>query len=108
MNRMVQNPAAATHTRCLEHLLAEDQPSPHGLICRECHARLREYPPQGSCCGFWESQPVLSDGEPCAVFALAWDNFQIRSLHPTTAWEEAERLAKEVLSTEYRPLSADG
>ena len=72
----------ATQTRCLEHQLPEDQPSPYGLICRECHARLREDPPRGSCRGVWESQPVLSDGEPCAVFALVWDNFQIRSLHP--------------------------
>lgn len=88
----------ATQTRCLEHQLPEDQPSPYGLICRECHARLRDDPPRGSCRGFWESQPVLSHGEPCAVFALVWDNFQIRSLHPSTALDDLERMARQILT----------
>lgn len=91
----------AVQTQCLVHQLPEDQPSPLGLICRECHARLRHDPPRGPCRGYWESQPVLSNGDPCSVFALVWDDFQIRSLHPTTAWEDVERMAKEVLSTEY-------
>jgi len=86
-------------TRCLEHQLPEDQPSSLGLVCRECHTRLRHDPPRGTCRSFWESQPVLSDGEPCSVFALVWDDFQIRSLHPTTAWEDLEREAREVLQS---------
>lgn len=89
-------------TRCLEHQLPEDHVSPHGLICRECYARLRDDPPTGACRGFWESQPVLSNGEPCAVFALVWNNFQIRSLHPSTALNELERTAHEVLDPTLR------
>lgn len=86
-------------TRCLEHQLAEDQPSPLGLICRVCLARLLQDPPHGPCRGFWESQPVNdSNGEACAVFTLAWDDFQIRSQHPATGWDELERAAREVLA----------
>lgn len=92
--------AIVPETRCLEHQLPEDCPSSVGLICRECYARLQHNPPRGHCRSFWESQPVLSNGDPCSVFALVWDDFQIRSLHPTTAWEDVERMAKEVLSTE--------
>ena len=86
-------------THCLGHQLPADQPSPFGLICRECHARLLADPPRGPCRGYWESQPVLSDGEPCSVFTLAWDDFQIRSRHPTTAWDDLERDARNVLNT---------
>ncbi|MFM9964028.1 MAG: hypothetical protein ACKV2Q_22725 [Planctomycetaceae bacterium] len=96
---------AAPQTRCLEHQLPEDCPSPIGLICRECYARWQHDPPRGPCRSFWESQPVLSDGEPCSVFALVWDNFQIRSLHPSTALDDLEREAREVLKSanERRP-----
>lgn len=90
-------PTIAVQTRCLGHRLPEDHPSPLGLICRECHARLLAAPPSGPCRGFWESQPVLRDGEPCLVFTLAWDDFQIRSQHPTTAWDDLERMARDVL-----------
>ena len=33
---------------------------------------------------YWESQPAAysTEGEPCFVFTLAWDDFRIRSLHP--------------------------
>lgn len=93
----------ATSTRCLEHQLPEDQPSPYGLICRECQARLLNDPPHGRCRGFWESQPVANeDGEACAVFTLAWDNFQIRSQQAMTAWDEAERAARDVLTRSTR------
>ncbi|MBC7816940.1 MAG: hypothetical protein IAG10_08645 [Planctomycetaceae bacterium] len=92
----------AIQTRCLVHQLPEDQPSPLGLICRECHARLRHDPPRGSCRGYWESQPVINDGDPCSVFALVWDDFQIRSVHPTTAWEDLERDALDVLNSANR------
>lgn len=92
---------AAGHTHCLEHQLPEDQPSPLGLICHECHSRLLADPPNGPCRGYWESQPVLSDGEPCSVFTLAWDDFQIRSRHPTKAWDDLERAAREVLSANF-------
>ena len=102
---MTMSPSHFFGTHCLDHQLPADQPSPLGLICRECHSRLLANPPSGPCRGFWESQPILSDGEPCSVFTLAWADFQIRSLHPTTAWDDAERLAKEVLSTEYSPSS---
>ncbi len=102
VNRVDQTPAIAVHTRCLGHQLPEDQPSPVGLICSECHARLRRDPPRGSCRGFWESQPALCDGDPCSVFALVWDDFQIRSLHLTTAWEDLEREAQSVLSAAAR------
>lgn len=85
-------------TTCVAHRLPEDQPSPHGQVCRECLARLRDDPPQGACRGFWESQPLIVDGEPCAVFTLAWDNFQIRSLHSSTALSDLEREASEILT----------
>ena len=87
----------SAQTQCLAHQLPEDQPSPLGLICRECHARLLVNPPSGRCRGYWESQPVLGDGEPCSVFTLIWDNFQIRSRHPTTALDDLERAARDVL-----------
>lgn len=98
MNRMTDRISPAVRTRCLEHRLPEDQPSPFGLICRKCHSRFVHDPPRGPCRGFWERQPVLSDGEPCSVFTLTWDNFQIRSLHPSTALDELERLALESLT----------
>ena len=89
-------------TVCLVHQLPEDQPSSLGLICCECKQRLDCEAPQGHCRSFWESQPVISNGDPCAVFTLAWDNFRIRSLHPSTAWDEFERDAKEVLNSPHR------
>jgi hypothetical protein len=92
------SPSIASPTRCLAHQLPEDQLSPLGLVCPVCHARLQHDPPRGSCRGFWESQPVLNDGEPCSVFTLVWDNFQIRSLHSTTAWDDLERAAREILN----------
>lgn len=98
MNRVVQSTVTA-QTRCLKHQLPEDQPSPLGLICRECYTQLRQDPPRGECRGYWESQPVIRDGDPCSVFALVWDDFQIRSLHPTTAWDDLEREAREVLQS---------
>ena len=101
MNLIAQS-TITVQTRCLEHQLPEDLPSPLGLICRECHARLRLDAPRGPCRGYWESQPVLSDGDPCSVFALVWDDFQIRSLHPTTAWEDLEREALDVLDAAAR------
>jgi hypothetical protein len=95
----VASPVPAASTHCLEHQLPEDQPSPYGLICRECYARLQSDPPRGRCRGFWESQPVHDvDGEACAVFTLAWDNFQIRSRQARTAWDDAERLANSILA----------
>jgi hypothetical protein len=86
-------------TFCLVHQLPEDQPSSLGLICGECKQRLQREEPHGRCLSFWESQPVLNDGDPCGVFTLVWENFQIRSLHPATAWEDLEREAREVLSS---------
>lgn len=91
--------APPAQTRCLTHQLLEDFPSSVGLICPECYARLQHDPPRGPCRSFWESQPVLSNGDPCAVFALVWDDFQIRSLHPTSALEDLEREAREVLQS---------
>lgn len=93
MNRMAEPESVVIATRCLEHQLPEDRPSPLGLICRECRTRLQRDPPSGPCFGYWESQPVLCDGDACSVFTLAWDNFRIRSLHPTTALDELERMA---------------
>ena len=94
--------AIAAHTHCLEHQLPEDHPSSVGLICRKCHSRLLQDPPRGQCRGYWESQPIISDGDPCSVFTLVWDNFQIRSLHPTSAWEDLEREALDVLRDAVR------
>ncbi len=93
---------AMLQTFCLAHQMPEDQPSSFGLICRECQQRLQTESPQGRCRSFWESQPVMSNGDPCAVFTLAWDNFQIRSLHQSTAWDDLERDAREVLSSTRR------
>lgn len=98
MNRSTNLASLSNGTFCLEHRLPEDQPSPYGLVCCECHARLLADPPQGPCRGFWESQPVLRGDEPCSVFTLVWDNFQIRSLHPPSALNDIERLAREVLN----------
>ncbi len=93
-------------TRCLEHHLPEDQPSPLGLICPECVARLRRDPPRGPCRGFWESQPILDGGDTCSVFSLAWDSFQIRSLHPSKTLDDLEQMAREVLTSDLiRPLT---
>lgn len=89
-------------TICLTHQLPEDQPSSIGLICSECHARMLRDPPIGPCRSFWESQPVTLEGECGSVFALVWENFQIRSLHPDSAWEEAERLARSVIDGHHR------
>lgn len=74
-------------THCLTHQLPEDQATPLGLVCRECCARLNESPPEGERRGFWESQPgaYATDGRPCWVFSLLWDDFRIRSLHPAEA-----------------------
>jgi hypothetical protein len=102
MNPVHDPTPAIPQTVCLVHQLPEDQPSSLGLICRECKLRLQAVMPQGRCRSFWESQPVIRNGDPCAVFTLAWDNFQIRSLHPSTAWDELEREAKEVLSSSHR------
>lgn len=97
---MRESTSSIPNTRCLEHQLPEDQPSPLGLVCRACHARLLQDPPSGPCRGFWESQPVNdSNGEACAVFTLAWDDFQIRSQHPATGWDDLERAAQEVLAS---------
>ncbi len=98
----VPTSAISAQTRCLEHHLPEDCPSSVGLICRECYAHLQQDPPRGPCRSFWESQPVFSNGDSCSVFALVWDDFQIRSLHPTTAWEDLERDALNVLSSANR------
>jgi hypothetical protein len=71
-------------THCLTHQRPEDQSSPIGLVCPECKQRLYVAPPEGPCLAFWESQPgaYALDGEPCWVFALVWDDFRIRALHP--------------------------
>ena len=99
MNCLADATPTLPRTICLVHQLPEDQPSSLGLICRECKSRLRREAPHGRCLSFWESQPVIdAEGESCAVFTLAWDDFQIRSQHPTTAWDDLERLAREVLN----------
>ncbi|MCH7685616.1 MAG: hypothetical protein IH899_02865 [Planctomycetes bacterium] len=58
--------------------------SPIGLVCPRCKQRLYTQPPLGHCMSYWESQPAAysTEGEPCFVFTLAWDDFRIRSLHP--------------------------
>ncbi len=100
LNDMHELTSIKPTTRCLEHQLPEDQPSPLGLICRECQARLLQDPPRGSCRAFWESQPTNdSNGEACAVFTLTWDDFQIRSQHPATGWDDLERAAREILAS---------
>jgi hypothetical protein len=69
---------------CLKHQKIEDQMSRVGVVCVECKRQLYLNPPQGPCRTFWESQPSAYslDREPCFVFSLSWDDFQIRSLHP--------------------------
>lgn len=99
MSRVPGATSTTMQTVCLVHQLLEDQPSSLGLICRECKQRLQCEAPHGRCLSFWESQPVLSNGDPCAVFTLVWENFQIRSLHPTTAWDDLEREARDVLNS---------
>lgn len=79
---MMSHPALPT-SYCLEHQLAEDHPSPRGLVCPQCFARLMQAPPLGECRSYWESQPAAYtvQGEPCWVYNLTWADFRIRSLH---------------------------
>jgi hypothetical protein len=76
-------PQSSEITWCLNHHLPEDRASPLGRVCARCHRRLRVAPPPGRPMAYWESQPVACrlDGEPCFVYTLRWDEFQIRSLH---------------------------
>jgi len=70
-------------TICLEHQLPEDEPSPLGMVCREClHVVETRYDAE-RCISFWESQPMAYTlaGEPCFVFTIIWDEQRIRSLH---------------------------
>lgn len=78
---MLHSPGRRTY--CLEHQRDEDQPSPRGLVCPLCHARLTQSPPRGICRSNWESQPAAYTvhGEPCWVYTLTWADFRIRSLH---------------------------
>ncbi len=89
---MMSHPALPT-TYCLEHQLAEDHPSPRGLVCPQCYARLMQSPPLGECSGYWESQPAAYTvrGEPCWVYRLNWFDFQIRSLH----WNGQQGIAED-------------
>ncbi len=85
------SPAIAATTLCLTHQLPEDQPSSLGLLCPLCKEHIQRRPPAGRCLSFWESQPVHIAGESCSVFTLAWDDFQIRSLHPPEAGEVSDQ-----------------
>jgi hypothetical protein len=89
-------PAPLFPTYCLEHQLTEDYASPRGLVCERCHARLKRSPPQGTCQSYWESQPAVYtlQREPCWVFTLRWEDFQIRSLH----WNGEQGVPAEVMS----------
>ena len=80
--------------QCLAHQLPEDQTSPIGLVCPLCKQRLYVNPPHGAGRGYWESQPAAYSlsGEPCFVYALAWDDFRIRSLHPAGSEVDPRRL----------------
>ena len=102
MSPVTNATTTSIQTFCLVHQLPEDQPSSLGLICHECKKRLQHEAPRGRCLSFWESQPVINNGDPCTVFTLAWENFQIRSLPPTTAWDELEREASDVLKSANR------
>ena len=55
-----------------------------GTVCAHCKQRLYVEPPVGMCRSYWESQPAAYTliGEPCFVYTLKWDDFQIRTLHP--------------------------
>lgn len=77
------SPLPIPKTYCLEHQQDEDHPSPRGLVCPLCHARITQSPPQGICRSYWESQPAAYTvhGDPCWVYTLTWADFRIRSLH---------------------------
>lgn len=76
-----------SRTQCLTHQLPEDQMSPIGLVCPHCKERLYTQEPTGRCRSYWESQPMAYslEGDPCFVYIIKWDDFQIRSLHPPGA-----------------------
>ena len=75
---------------CLNHQLPEDQMSPIGLVCPHCKPRLYVDYPQGRCASYWESQPAAYtlDRQPCFVYTLRWDDFQIRSLHASHSHDD--------------------
>jgi hypothetical protein len=77
-------------THCLHHQLPEDQASTLGLVCALCKHRLYAHPPQGECRSYWLGQPgaYSLDREPCFVYVLSWDDFEIRSLHPAGSTED--------------------
>lgn len=86
----------SNQTLCLTHQLPEDQLSLIGLVCPRCKQRLYTQPPLGHCLSYWESQPAAysTEGEPCFVFTLAWDDFRIRSLHPPHS--DTDKRAKKI------------
>ena len=51
---------------------------------------------------YWESQPEVytAEGEPCFVFAMVWDNFRIRSLHPPDS--DTDKRAEKVREREEK------
>lgn len=77
-------------THCLHHQLPEDQASTLGLVCALCKHRLYAYPPQGECRSYWLGQPGAYSltREPCFIYVLSWDDFEIRSLHPAGSNED--------------------
>ncbi|WP_144995026.1 hypothetical protein [Polystyrenella longa] len=78
----MSNASTQTTSWCLIHQQPETQASPFGKVCPNCKRKLYTGQLGTPSTRYWDSQPgaYRLSGEPCFIYNIIWDNFQIRSL----------------------------
>ncbi|MEZ6048573.1 MAG: hypothetical protein R3C11_23960 [Planctomycetaceae bacterium] len=103
---VMNKPTQEATSWCLVHQLPETQASRYGKVCPKCKQKIYTGQLEGMVRRFWDSQPgaYLMNGEPCFVYNLIWDNFQIRSLQ---FFEPASPICQPSLLNEFEALTRD-